>query len=144
MAIAKVHYSMLLRLKMCVFANRSSSNLHHGSTRASLCTPFYSITFSTTTKVTIYVAHLMASVWVLSKCTPSKAASYAFSCLECYPMCLKQLKMKCSDTPWLSKACTFKLIAGMPALTIEFFVFSIMAGLIIEMLFMLFFVYNIV
>jgi len=47
-------------------------------------------------------------------------------------------KMKCSNTPWLSDILTFKLIKEARNLTTEQSVFSVMAKLIIEILFMLF------
>ena len=51
---------------------------HHGSTRACLCSPLYSIPFSATTSVTICGMSLMVSVWDLSKCSAHRGASYAF------------------------------------------------------------------
>ena len=47
-----------------------------------------------------------------------------------------------SDTAWLSDTATFWLIIGAHTQTIKHSIFFIMAGLIVEMLFMLFSVYN--
>ena len=48
--------------------------------------------------------------------------------------------MKRSDTPWPSNTSTFKSMIHI--LTIEHSVFSVMVGLLIEMLLMLFSIYN--
>ena len=50
--------------------------------------------------------------------------------------------MKCSNAPCLSDMPTFKLVNEVSALTIEHSIFSIMAGLIVEIIFMLFSIYN--
>ena len=50
--------------------------------------------------------------------------------------------MKSSNTLRSSNTPTFNLITGVCILTIKFFVFLVMAGLIVEILFMLFSVYN--
>jgi len=50
--------------------------------------------------------------------------------------------MKCNDTPCQGNTPTFMSITGGRALTIVHSVFSVMAGLVVEMFFMLLFVYN--
>ena len=72
----------------------------------------------------------------------SKGASYAIPCLKFYPMCLKWLETKHDDAPAPSNAPTFKSMTGMHASTIEHSVFSVMAGLIVGMLFVLFSIYD--
>ena len=52
--------------------------------------------------------------------------------------------MKRNDTPCQGDTPTFISITGVRTLTIVYSVFSVMAGLIVKMLFMLFSVYNIV
>ena len=52
--------------------------------------------------------------------------------------------MKCSDTSGSSNMYTFKLINEVRALTFNHCIFSVMAGLIAGILFMLFSTYNIV
>ena len=54
----------------------------------------------------------------------------------------EELEVKCRDKPCLSDPTTFMSIAEERALTIKHSIFSEMAGLIVEMLFMLFSVYN--
>ena len=69
----------------------------------------------------------MASVRDLGKYSANRGISYIILCLECYPKCLKN---------------SFKSITGVHASTIYHSVFFIVAGFIVEMLFMLFSIYN--
>ena len=75
----------------------------------------------------------MASVQDLGKCSASRCTSYGILYFECS---LKWLETKCSDTP------TISIDDWVCILTIKHFVFSVMVGLIVEMLFMLFSIYN--
>jgi len=64
-----------------------------------------------------------------------------YSLLGMLPNMFKKLEAKRS-TAWLSDTPTFKSINGVRALTIEHSVFSVMVGLILEILFRLFSIYN--
>ena len=79
---------------------------------------------------------VIASIWDYDKCRASRGTSYVILCMECCPT-LAESKAKCSD-----KSPTFKPINEVHALTIEHSVFSVMAGLIVEILFMLLSIYN--
>ena len=84
---------------------------------------------------------IMASVRDLEKFWASRGISYAIHCLDYYPKCSKQLEMMRSDTLWSSNTHTILIIDWGHALTIEHSVISVMTGFIVEMLFMLSFVY---
>ena len=73
--------------------------LHHGSTKAHLCSPLYSIPFSLTAQVMICGTHFMALVRDLGKCSASRGASYVILCIECYPNVRRAgSEMKRNDT----------------------------------------------
>ena len=82
----------------------------------------------------------MALVRVLGKCSASRGASCVILCLECKPNVQRagsvMIHRVYGDAP------TFMSITGACALMIVHSVFSVMASLIVEMLFMFFSVYN--
>jgi len=118
--------------------------LHHGSTKAYLCSPLYSIPFSFTVQVTICGTFVMASVRDLGKCSASKVRFLRYCLLGMLARHSKSWKRNEArkDTLCKGDTSTFISIIGECALTITHSVFSVMAGLIVEMLFMQFSVYN--
>ena len=114
-------------------------HLHHE--KAYLCSTLCFIYFFTATKVTICGMHIMASVWDLGECSASRGTSFVIFCLECVVQRTGS-GMKHYNTPWSSDTPIIKSITGACTSTIEHSVFSIMARLIVEMLFILFSIYN--
>ena len=114
--------------------------LYHGSTEAYLCSPLSSIPLSIAAQVKICGMHIMASVRDQGKCRASRGASYDVILRLEYlsNMFEKQNEAQC-DEQLLSDMSTFKLINNFNDLT---FRISVLAGLIVELLFMLFSVYN--
>ena len=119
--------------------------LHHGSTETYLCSPFCSIPFSLTMKVTICGTHVM--LWL--RCETRVNAELAGVLLTLFlawniAQHVKRARsdLKRSNTPWPSDTPTFKSINEACTLTIKHTVFSMMAGLIVEIVFVLFSVYN--
>ena len=71
-----------------------------------------------------------------------RGTSYAIICLEYQLKCLKWLEIKYSDASCLTDTPTILIDSWAHTLAVEHFVFSAIAGLIVEMLFMLFSIYN--
>ena len=77
----------------------------------------------------------MALVQDYGKCSTSRSTSYVVLCLECSQHVRRPWsKMKCSGTSWSSDTPTFKLINKARASTIKHSVFSVIAGLNLEIL----------
>jgi len=117
---------------MCLFANCSSPSARimvlPKLTFVLLClSPLYSIPFSFVL-YSFLLWRLGNNLWY---------APYGFDVAQ--HVRKARSETKCNDTPWVSDTPTFKSINEVHALTIEHFV---MAALIVEILFMLFSVYN--
>ena len=121
--------------------------LHHGFTRASLCSPLYILQFILHYHVgdDLWYTHIIASVQDLSKCSARRNTSYAFLCLKCYPKCLKWLQ---NEASWYTMTRKWHTHFYTDNWGVHFddqhSVFSVLAGLLIEMLFTLFSIYNVV
>ena len=112
-----------------LFAN---SSLHHCSTKAYLCSLMYSYSFlHYNVGEDLQYAHY-GSVQDVGKCSASRDASYAILCLEYLFTGTKH-----SDTALSIVTPSFWSNPGAHTLTIKYSVFSIMADIIFEMLFML-------
>ena len=112
--------------------------LHHGSTKA-LCSPLCSIPFSTSV-LAVRALWLQCETWV-SAVPAGKLLTLIFasnvtqSVRSSWKQSIAIQHDRVTHPP-------FWLIAGARTLMIEYSIFSIMAGLIAEMLFMLFSIYN--
>ena len=85
----------------------------------------------------------MASVQGLGKCRVSRGASCTILCLECCLKCLLKLLEPSKDMHHSRTTNPlFCLIAGVLAFSIKHSVFSVMVGLIVGMLVVLFSIYN--
>ena len=119
--------------------------LHHGSTETYLCSPLCSIPFSLTMKVMIYGTHVMLWLWCETRVNAELARALLMLFLAwniAQHVRRARSDSKRSNTPWPSDTPTFKSINEACTLTIEHTVFSMMAGLIVELVFMLFSIYN--
>ena len=84
----------------------------------------------------------MASVRDLSKCSARIGTSYVILYLECYFKCLKWQNVVIHHG-WVTHPILIDtIVTWAHALTIEHSLFPILAGLIVEVLFMLFIVYK--
>ena len=135
---------MLLCPKTCLFANHGSSStcimVLPKLTFVLLCAPFLS---SLVHKWRFVVQALW--LWCETRVSPELAGVslilfYAWNVV--LHVQRARSEMKHSDTQWLSHTPTFKWMNGKCTLTIKHSVFSVMSGLIVEILFMLFFVHN--
>ena len=96
--------------------------MHHGSTKAYFCSSLYSIPYSTNSHIGNNLRHMLYSLSArLGECIASKGGYLILT------TCLKQLEMKCNDTPWPNDIPTFTDWA---------------LTSIVEMLFMLFSIFN--
>ena len=128
------HCSTLLHPEICLFTNCSNSNACiMVLPKAYICSPLFSIPFSTTVLVTICCTHDIALMRDLGKCRASRGVSYAIYCLKCYIKCSNQRVAIHRDQVTHP---LFWSITGVHALTIKCFIFSLMAGLIVGKLFM--------
>jgi len=110
---------------------------HHGFTRKYLCSPLFSIPFSLSVKVTI---------WLWLRCETMVSAKLAGALL--YVILFLERCITCWNSYSRSKQSVvikwhthFKLINKVCTLTIKHSKFSVMAGLIIELLFVLLSIY---
>ena len=114
--------------------------LHHGSTGAYLWVPFL---YPLLRRLQFAVLML----WL--RCETKVRAELAGALLTLFfawniaqHVRKTRSEAKHSDTPWLSDTPAFESITKVCALTIEHSIFSVMAGLIVDILLRLFFVFN--
>jgi len=135
---------MSLRLEMCLFVNHSSS---------SVCTVvLLKLTFVLFWAMFLYPLLRRWQFTIHTLCFQCKnrvSAELAgvfltlfFTWNVAQHIRKARSKIKHSHTPWVSSTPSFKMMNEVWALTIEHSVFSVMAALIVEILFMLFSVYS--
>ena len=120
-------------------------HLHHGFIKAYLCfhrAPFLS-------PLPRRWRFVVRALWLQCEtCASAVLAGALLKLFFAWNVALRVLRagseMKHSDAPWSSNTPTFKLITGAHTLMIRHSIFPIIAELIVEILFMLFSVYNVV
>ena len=139
-----LHCSTSLHYETCLFTNRSSSNacimVLPKLTFVLLCTPFSS-PLPHKWRFAVCMFWLWCKTW-----TAAMLAGVLLMLFFAWNVnqTLEELeaKQKCSGTACWRDASTFISIIGVLTLMIKHSVFSVMTGLIVEKLFMLFSVYN--